>query len=131
MLTTFTEPQADAASVLDKLFAESPPEVAVITSRYVDQAAFARRWLSGHALPIRVAHASRAPKTEICPVLGVDVLLDDDINQLATRTARYCSTSARCRCSTSYRTTVNKRALKGCAARSLAFASQVDESARA
>ena len=54
----------------------------MITARYGHQAAFARRWLSRHALPVRVVHTSRAPKTEICRVLGVDVLLDDNINQL-------------------------------------------------
>ena len=80
VLTTFTEPQADAVSVLDELLQRH--EVTVITARYGHQAAFARRWLRRHALPVRVVHTSRAPKTEICRVLGVDVLLDDNINQL-------------------------------------------------
>ena len=80
VLTPFTEPQADAVSVLGELLQRH--EVTVITARYGHQAAFARRWLSRHALPVRVVHTSRAPKTDICRVLGVDVLLDDNINQV-------------------------------------------------
>lgn len=78
VLTTFTEPQADALAVLEDLLREH--EVTVVTARWSHQAAFARRWLNRHALPIRVVHTSRAPKTEICRTLGVDLLLDDNIN---------------------------------------------------
>ena len=79
VLTTSTEPQADAMSVLDELWQSH--EVTVITARYGHQAAFARRWLSRHGLPLRLVHTSRAPKTAICNALGVDLLLDDNINE--------------------------------------------------
>lgn len=42
---------------------------------------FAGRWMSRHALPRRLIHTSSAPKTAICNALGVDLLLNDNINE--------------------------------------------------
>lgn len=78
VMTTFTEPQPDALVSLDRLLARH--KVTVITARYGHQAAFARRWLQRRQIPIRLVHTSRAPKTAICRTLGVDLLLDDNIN---------------------------------------------------